>query len=300
MSGTPTNRSNISLPMDVSSEIIQKTQESSAVMQLARQIALPGRGLTIPVIASDPEAAWVGETNSKPVSNPEFSTKLMTPYTLAVIVPFSNQFRRDMAALYDACINRLPGALSKKFDNTVFGGSEAPGSNFDTLASVTAVSINPETYSDVSPASYNALVQAQLNIALNDGVLNGWVLSPQGQSILLTSRDEDGRPLFINNIATDSIPNIFGAPTKISKGAYINGTPKTVGFAGDWTKAMYGVVEGVNISISDQATLDLGSGNTINLFQQNMFAVRAEIEVGFVADTSVFNKLTSAGSTPSF
>jgi hypothetical protein len=63
---------------------------------------------------------------------------------------------------------------------------------------------------------------------------------------------------------------------------------------------MYGVVEGVNISISDQATLDLGNGQTINLFQQNMFAVRAEIEIGFVADTTVFNKLTSAGSTPSF
>ena len=39
--------------------------------------------------------------------------------------------------------------------------------------------------------------------------------------------------------------------------------------------------------------MTLGSGQTINLFQQNMFAVRAEIEVGFRADTSVFNKLTA-------
>lgn len=300
MSGIPTNRSNISLPSDVSSEIISKTQESSAVMQLAKPINLPGRGLTIPVYLGDPEASWVGETEKKPVSNPELETKQMTPYTLAVIVPFSNQFRRDMAALYDECVNRLPGALAKKFDKTCFGGTDAPGSNFDTLASATAVSINPETYTDVLPSSYDGLVQAKLNISLKDGELNGWALSPQGQSILLRSRDEDGRPLFINNIATDSIPAIFGAPVKISKGAYIDASPKVVGFAGDWNKARYGVVQGVDISISDQATLDLGNGQSVNLWQQNMFAVRAEIEVGFIADTTVFNKLTSAGSTPSF
>ena len=52
-------------------------------------------------------------------------------------------------------------------------------------------------------------------------------------------------------------------------------------------------MEGVQIAIADQATLDDG-GTPINLFQQNMFAVRAEIEVGFRCDTTVFNKLTKA------
>ena len=300
MSGVQTNRTSISLPTSVSQEIIQKTQEGSAVMQLARQINLPGNGLTIPVITSDPEASWVGETEKKPVSNPGLDTKIMRGYTLAVIVPFSNQFRRDMGALYDALISRLPNVLAQKFDNTVFGGTVAPGDNFDTLAGVTAVSINPETYEDVSPAAYNALVQADLNVALNGGVLNGYALSPQAKGILLASRDETGRPLFINNVSESAIPVILGSPVKITKGAYIDGTPKVVGFAGDWTKAMYGIVEGVNINISDQATLELGNGTTINLFQQNMFAVRAEIEVGFIADTTVFNKLTSGGSVPSF
>ena len=59
---------------------------------------------------------------------------------------------------------------------------------------------------------------------------------------------------------------------------------------------MYGTVEGVQIAISDQATLTDG-GSTINLFEQNMFAVRAEIEVGFRCDTTVFNKLTGKTKT---
>lgn len=52
----------IALPGAVSGEIWQKTQEASAVMALARQVQLPGLGMTIPVITGDPEAGWVGET----------------------------------------------------------------------------------------------------------------------------------------------------------------------------------------------------------------------------------------------
>lgn len=291
MSGIQTNRTNIDLPVDVSQEIIQKTQEGSAVMQLARQIALPGRGLSIPVITSDPEASWVGETEEKPVSNPGLDSKTMRGYKLAVIVPFSNQFRRDAAALYDALVERLPGVLGGKFDATVFGAVQAPGDDFDTFASVNAHSLA----SDV----YQGLVDADTDIALNGGITNGYVISPQGKGILLAATDDNKRPLFINNVAEGAVPMILGSKVQLSKGAYISGSPSTVGFAGDWTKALYGIVEGVDITFSSDASLKLANGETINLFQRNMFAVRAEIEVGFVADTSVFTKLT-ASSVPSF
>lgn len=281
----------INLPGAVSSEILQKTQESSAVMALARQIPLPGLGVTIPVITGDPEAGWVGETEKKPVKRGTLATKQMSAYTLAVIVPFSNQFRRDIPALYDAMVQRLPGALAKKFDATVFGAADAPGSNFDTLKNVTAQSILTNTY--------GGLVAADADIAAHDGILNGWVLAPQGKAILLTAVDGNDRPLFVNNVAEGAIPMVLGAPVRQSKGAYIAETSTTdavVGFAGDWTQAVYGTVEGVQISISDQATLTDGD-STINLFEQNMFAVRAEIEVGFRCDTTVFNKLTGKAKT---
>ena len=292
MSGVQTNRTAITLPTDVSQEIIQKTQENSAIMQLARPIALPGRGTAINMITSDPEAAWVGETEAKPVSNPGLATKVMRAYKLAVIVPFSNEFRRDVASLYDAIVERLPRALAAKFDATVFGAGSAPGSDFDTFASVTAQAIG-------GTLTYGGLVAADGDIAAHGGIMNGIVLAPQGKSILLGSTDGDNRPLFINNVSEGAVPVVLGAKTIQSKGAYIAGTspaPNIVGFAGDWTQAMYGTVEGVKVDYSSDATLDIGSGNVINLFQQNMFAVRAEIEAGFRADTSVFNALTDATS----
>ena len=285
---TDINRTtSISLPGEVSSEILQKTQESSAVMALARQIKLPGLGVTIPIITGDPEAAWVGETEKKPVKRGTLATKVMQPYTLAVIVPFSNQFRRDVPALYDELVKRLPLALAQKFDATVFGGVTAPGSNFDTLKGCTAQEIGTNAYS--------GLVAADADIADHNGILNGWVLSPKGKAVLLNAVDGNKRPLFINSVAEGAVPMILGSRTLQSKGAYIadstSAKKNVVGFAGDWTQAVYGTVEGVQIAIADQATLDDG-GTSINLFQQNMFAVRAEIEVGFRCDTTVFNKLT--------
>ena len=287
MASTDINRTTtITLPGGVSSDILQKTQSTSAVMSLARQIKLPGLGVTIPIITGDPEAGWVNETDKKPVKRGTLATKVMQPYTLAVIVPFSNQFRRDVPALYDALVARLPGALAKKFDDTIFNGT-APGSNFDTLKTCTA--------QEIGTNAYGGLVAADADIADHGGILNGWVLAPQGKAVLLNAVDGNKRPLFINNVADGAVPMILGAPVKQSKGAYLKGSPDVVGFAGDWTQAVYGTVEGVQIAISDQATLTDSSG-TINLFEQNMFAVRAEIEVGFRCDTTVFNRLTKAGA----
>lgn len=290
MAGVQTNRSNIDLPVDVSNEIIQKMQESSAIMRLARKIDLPGRGTSISVITGDPEASWVGETASKPVSNPTLATKIMRAYKLAVIVPFSNEFRRDASALYNALVNRLPGVLAEKFDATVFGKGDKPGDDFDNFASVTAQSVAADVY--------GGLVGADTDIALHGGILNGYAISPQLRGILLSTKDEQGRPLFINSVAEGAVPMILGAKTYLTKSAFVQGDPNTVGIAGDWSQAMYGTVEGVKIDISEDATLDLGGGSTINLFQQNMFAVRAEIEVGFRANTDMFNKLT-ASTVPS-
>ena len=299
-SGTATNRTNITLPADVSAEILQKTQDESAVMRLARQISLPGRGTSINVITSDPSAAWVGETAAKPVSDPGLTTKVMSAYKLAVIVPFSKEFRRDVASLYDALVERLPRALGLKFDQTVIAGP-APGSNFDTFAACTAQNLQP-----ASPGTtYGALVAADSDIAAHGGNMTGIALSPAGKGVLLAAVDGDGRPLFINSVAEGAVPVVLGAPVTISKGAYKAGNassgttpaaPNIVGVAGDWTQALYGTVSGVEITYSEDATLIDSNSNPIYLFQQNMFAVRAEVEIGFRADTTCFNLLTTAYS----
>ena len=291
--GTPINRSNIQLPNEVSAEIIQKTQEASVIMRFARQIQLPGNGVQIPVIASDPEAAWVTETGTKPVSTPTLDKKIMQAHKLAVIVPFSNEFRRDASALYNALIARLPGVLAEKFDNTViFGPSSGTLANFDNFSAVTGYALDT-----ANKTAYDGLVAADGAISAAGGIMNGIALSPQGKSVLLGATDADKRPLF-NTVTESGISRVLGAPVAISRAAYKAGTSSpavadVLGIAGDWSHAMYGTVEGVQVRYSADATLVNGN-TTINLFQQNMFAVLVEIEVGFVAETAYFAKLTKA------
>lgn len=298
-SGVALNRTYIELPSDIAKEIMQKTQEESAIMRLARHIALPGRGVTIPVITGDPQAEWVAETGSKPVSNPNVTKKQMSAYKLAVIETFSDEFVRDIPALYDALVARLPRALGKMFDYTVIGGTNKPGDNFDNFASCTKQSLIATTNASV----YDALVAADTDIATHGGVLNGFALGAQARGLLLGAVDSTGRPLFVNSVADGAIPMILGAPTYMNKGIFAegtagtSGTPAIVGIAGDWTQAMFGTVEGVKIDFNDRGVVTVGSGTSavqVNLWQQNMIAVRAEIEVGFRADTDVFNLLTGA------
>ena len=293
------NRSAVSLPTEISSEIIQKTTEQSAIMRLARRITLPGRGVTIPMITGEPTAEWVAETGVKPVSNPSVSQKVMQAYKLAVIETFSKEFTRDLKALYDALVERMPYALAYAFDKTVIGALEKPGENFDNFAACTAQSIIASTDASV----YDGLVAADTDIATAGYMLNGFALSPQARGILLGAVDTTGRPLFVNNVADGAIPLILGAPTFVNKGMYkagtagTSGTPAVVGVAGDWTQAMYGTVEGVQIDVNDKGVVTVGSGTSatqVNLWQQNMVAVRAEIEIGFRAVADAFNLLTGA------
>lgn len=290
MAGIDVNRSTEGVRLDpvVSGEIWSATEYASAAMQLAPQIPLPGSGVTVDIITGEPEAAWVAETDEKPVSRPTFGQKLMTPYTLAVIVPFSNQFRRDKARLYAELVRKLPQALGKKFDETVFGAEPAPGSNFDKLSGAEAV--------DLSADPYQGLVAADQSVANGGGALNGWAFAPQGRGLLLGAIDGFGRPLFVSDPnSTNNVQRLLGSPVYVSKGVYV--APDQIGFAGDWSSSAWGSVEGVSVSIADQATLTDTDGSVVNLWQRNMFAVRAEIEVGFrVRDLAHFVKLTGSGS----
>lgn len=302
------------LPKEISDEIWAAVQEASAVMALSRQISLPGPGLTIPVITGDAAADWTAETAHAKVSRATLDKKLMTPYKLTVLEPFSKEFRRDLPGVYAELARRLPNAIAKKFDATVFGSS-APGSNFDVIGGATAVALAPHA-SDVKKNTYAGLVSAITTVAGNDGSLDGWALSSAAKGLLLGQVDTTGRPLLLDSIINGSaVPQLMGERVAYTKGVYAAGTPNTVGFAGEWASAVYGIVNGIEIEVSDQATIIDGttelevdvtpsSGtatgtvdvpNVVSLWGTGMFAIKVTAEIGFVVrNVNRFVKLTDA------
>jgi HK97 family phage major capsid protein len=275
------------LPPEISNEIWAKTLEESAIMKLARQISLPGSGVSVPIIVGDSVAEFVGETDAVPVSHASFASKTLTPYKVSVIDTFSNEFKRDEDGLFNELLRRLPFALGSRFDAAVTGAKSAPTGNFDTLKDATKIAIDANTY--------DALVTADELVADNNSEITGWALTPQARGVLLKAKDAEGRPLIINNVQTDgSVPALLGKPVHYAKSLYIKGdeTANVIGVAGDWTNAVFGTVAGINVAITDSATIYDGTTN-INLFQRDMFAVKTTIEVGFaIRDIKDFVLLT--------
>ena len=278
------------LPAEVSNEVLAKVQEASIVQTAALRVGLPGAGVSYQTITQDPVANWVEETAPKQVSNGIIGSKTMQPYKLAVIQAFSNEFRRDKNALYQELVRRLPNALAKKFDETVFFGT-APGSNFDTLENVNPLSLNDGVY--------DAFVDAIEQIGVASYDMNGIILSPQAEAEVLRAKDLQDRPLFIDSVQREgSIGSALGRPVFRSRHAFEAGEPDVVGFVGDWTKIRWGTVEDVSIKVSDQASLQVDESTRIDLFQQNMFAILTEIEVGvLVEDEDAFLKLTKSSES---
>jgi HK97 family phage major capsid protein len=300
MAGIDLNRTSTGvadlLPKEVSSEIWGNTVSESVIMQAARRINLPGGGVTIPLITGDASADWVDETDEKPVSDATLSSKSITPYKIAVIETFSNEFRRDLPAVYAELARRLPAALASKFDATVLHGT-APGSNFDVLTGSASVAVDgTDTIGD--------LVAALSAVAAAGGDVTHWLTSPQAEGLLMAAKDGGGNFAFLRDARTDtgSIGSLFGRDVLKSRAVYSNPTDPAadvIGFAGDFAgSAVWGSVEGVQVAITDTATVNKG-GTQLNLWQRNMFAIRAEIEVGFVVrDGAHFVKLTGATTAP--
>lgn len=273
--------SGLSLPKEVSDVVIQGAIAESAIMKLANRVYLPGRGLAIPVITGDPTVSIVNEACEKPVSNSTFSTKNMVPKKFAVIEVFSNELRRDMPALYDALIGRLPGAIAKAFDYQALTQSALTG--FDSLA-------NAQTISSGSTFAEN--LQDGIKAIAADGYrMTGIASGALAEAEIMTAVNGLGMPLFIENIADGRIGRIYGAD--VVPCAAIDGC-----MAGDWGKAYFGIVDGINIDFSDAATLNDGNSGLIHLWQRNCFAVRAEIEASFVvADDDAFFQIAAGGQT---
>lgn len=308
MAGIDLNRTSANvgalLPKEISQEIWSTAVEESVVMRAARGIALPGGGLTIPIITGDVTAGWVNETDEKPTSDATVGTKSMTPYKLAVIETFSDEFRRDLPSLYAELARRLPSALGRKFDSTVLHGT-APGSNFDVLSGSAAKAVDAtDTVGD--------LVAALSAVATAGGDVSHWLLSPQAEGLVMTAKDGAGNYALLRDVqaSTGTIGSLFGREVLKSRAVYNNpvdpdgaGTtpdgPDTIGFAGDFAgSAIYGTVEGIKVKVTDQATINKG-GTQYNLWQRNMFAILAEVEVGFIVrDGAHFVKLTGAVTSP--
>ena len=208
---------NVILDPEVSGEIISKAIEESAFMQLAPRITIAGNGKKYQTITGDPEPEWRGETDPAAVGKFTYGSKTVEPYSMDLIVPFSNEFKRDKKGLYDECVRRIPKLFGRKLDKTVMSDA-APGENFDVLGGASAVSMTPAT----GKTLYDTFIAVDETISGAGGIMSAIAFAPQGRSFwssdILTGSQTAFRS-FTNSSQFWSSDILTGSQTRLIKRA---------------------------------------------------------------------------------
>lgn len=269
------------LPVEVSKEILNLTQNYSVIQNMVPRKDIVGRETGSRSIAGTVSAKWVGEGETKPTDDVSLKLKTYTPYKLAVITTVTTEALEDDEELMKALVNELPAALSKKFDETVLG-STTPGTGFDVLggSDVPTVAVKEGKH-------YEAALGALRSVSSHNANLSGFLINSQQEADVLGELDANGRPIFLNSVVNDKgFGSILGRPVN-----FTNRLDKdTFAIAGDWAnKAQWGTTASdLQIAVNDSATV-----NGVNLWENNLVAIRAEQRIYFSAEAEAFVRLTN-------
>lgn len=283
---------------ELAGPIFDEAAKGSAAMSLIRKVPLGASGQAFPIVTSKPTANWTAEGAQKHTTEAGLGLVKMEPKKLTAIAVASQEvIRANPGGYSETLAGLLADAFARAFDLAVFhnkGGDGNGTSPFETTLAATTKSVTLGAAAGAN--TYDDLVKAMsLNLqGTPKKQVTGFAFDTGFEIDLLSAKDTAGRPLFAEAAYTGAVPalrsgSVLGRTTYMHENV---GLDKTVGFAGDWTKAAWGTVGGITMDISTEATVTIG-GQLVSLYENNLVAVRAEAEYGFaLADKDAFVKVT--------
>lgn len=276
-------------------EIFAEARKASVVQQLARKIPIGANGVEIAYTTSKPTAAWVAEGGQKPTTSGGKGLRTIAPKKIAAIsVVSAETVRANPGGYINDLRLDLAEAFALAFDAAALHGTSSPFGTGNNLAATTkSVALGTAAAAD---GGIFQDVNAGLSLLVNDGKrLTGTAWDAIAEPLFNGAVDLNGRPLFIDSPTVETAEviragRLLGRPSFIGEGIADGGI---VGFGGNWSKAVWGVVGGITYDVSTQATVTI-NGELVSLFENNLVAIRAEAEYGFdVDDVESFVKFTT-------
>jgi HK97 family phage major capsid protein len=286
------------LSPEMSAPIFEEAARSSVVQRLTRQVPLGANGRSIPVVTGRMSAGWVAEGAAKPASAGALGLKNITPQKLATIAVVSAEVVRANPGGYMTLIrSQIAEAFALAFDQAALydkgPDGTAGGGPFATWIAQTTKAVELGTTTQAN-GGIHADIVAGLQALVSDGKrLTGFALDDTMEPTLLSAVDSTGRPIYIDTpldeTTTAARPGrLLGRPSFMGEGVgeAVPGTASTtytVGFGGNWRQAAWGVVGGITYDVSTEATVTI-NGELTSLWENNLVAVRAEAEYGFLVN----------------
>lgn len=277
-----------SIPAKYESLILKEVLQNSKVMQLGKYIDMGGDlEKTFDVFAKGPGAYWVDEGNRIQTSKAEYVPVTIRAHKLGVILPVTREYLNyKQSAFFNEMKPRIAEAFYKKFDEAGITNIDNPF-KYSIDGSVTAAKT-----AVTGPITYDNILAVEDALLNNDYEANAWINKAQNNTALRNAtKVENGTTERLYDRAgstIDGLPFVNLKSDQIKKGDL---------YAGDFDYLYYGIPGNLQYQISTDATLETvqaSDGKPVNLFEQDMMALRATMDIGLmIVKDEAFAKLTS-------
>lgn len=266
--------------------IMKDVAENSVVMQLGQYHEMDGlQEKTVYVQTDGVSAYWVNETEKIKTDKPEVVPVTLKAHKLGIILVASREaLNYTWEKFFEDMKPQIVEAFYTKIDEAGLLGHETP------FANSVAKSAKDSSQVVVGPINYQNLLELEDKLYEADINPNAFVSKVQNRSALRESRDGDKKSIY--DKATNTIDGITTVDLKskqFKKGDLL---------AGDFNSLIYGVPYNINFKISEEgqiSTMKNSDGTPINLFEQEMVAVRVTMDIAvMVTKANAFAKLTAS------
>ncbi|MCY7983361.1 phage major capsid protein [Bacillus inaquosorum] len=272
-----------SVPVEEGTLVLKDFMTQSVVTQLAKYEKMDKTEKKFTYLASGPGAYWVGEGERIQTSKAQWLTAKMVSKKLGVIIPVTKEFLRySIKDFFTQMQPAISEAFALKFDQAALFGIDSPFG--------TGMSVFERIEEKGNKIQLNSLgnLYKELNgvVAMvedADKDPDGWTTTRRFKQSLRGAVDNQGKPIF-NDPGAGATNSALGLPI-----GYVNSKSwdydKAHLLTGNWDYTRYGIPQGMEYAISEEATLEnvLGpDGKPINLFEQDMVALRVTQQVGFM------------------
>lgn len=265
--------------------IMKDVAENSVVMQLGQYHEMDGlQEKNVYVQTDGVSAYWVNETEKIKTDKPEVVPVTLKAHKLGIILVASREvLNYTWEKFFEDMKPQIVEAFYTKIDEAGLLGHETP------FANSVAKSAKDSSQVVVGPINYENLLKLEDKLYEADINPNAFVSKVQNRSALRESRDGDKKSIY--DKATNTIDGITTVDLKskqFKKGDLL---------AGDFNSLIYGVPYNINFKISEEgqiSTMKNSDGTPINLFEQEMVAVRVTMDIAvMVTKANAFAKLTA-------
>ena len=266
--------------------IMKDVAENSVVMQLGQYHEMDGlQEKTVYVQTDGVSAYWVNETEKIKTDKPEVVPVTLKAHKLGIILVASREaLNYTWEKFFEDMKPQIVEAFYTKIDEAGLLGHETP------FANSVAKSAKDSSQVVVGPINYENLLKLEDKLYEADINPNAFVSKIQNRSALRESRDGDKKTIY--DKATNTIDGITTVDLKskqFKKGDLL---------AGDFNSLIYGVPYNINFKISEEgqiSTMKNSDGTPINLFEQEMVAIRVTMDIAvMITKANAFAKLTAS------